>query len=107
MARYGNRRETATTLAKLRIQENVMNFRDQDWNGARTNEVADYVMDEKNGIEDFIVGDSACMILAKDRDSAKKLWTFAAPQDDESFGIADEVDWLKVEDRWWLTLWWD
>ena len=111
MARYGNRRETDEPLESIRLRELCNLLEREDWNGAPTSTIANYIRNKDSGIEDAFLGDCSCTILPKDKESAQKLWELVmgdvlkAPED--NLALADEVDWLKIGDRWWLNLWWD
>ena len=111
MARYGNRRETDKPLSEIRFEDACSLLEREDWNGAPTKLIADYVRNKVNGIEDIFLGDCSCTILPKDKESAQKLWELimddVIKNPEDSTALADEVDWLKIGDRWWLNLWWD
>lgn len=112
--RYGNIRENkGTTTHQYRLDQSCFAMDDMTINGAATPNVAKYVRANPDDIEDIIVGSCQVLVLPSSKDAAGRLAQFALGDKNEEGDydyentIADEVDWEKIEDRYWLRMWWD
>ena len=79
-------------------------------NGGGAGVLHEYIKDNHSAVEDIVLDSDSLMILPSSKEEAGKLYNLAvgeADKDEETFAIADEVDWVKIEGRWWLSLWWD
>lgn len=74
-------------------------------------ELQDFLLRDKKGIEDIFLGRDNLYILPRSRETAKHLVATCIGEKDEydeyPDTLADEIEWVKLGDRYWLMLWWD
>jgi len=75
-------------------------------------ELQDFLLRNKKSIEDIFLGDDSLYILPKTRDIAKELLSVCMGEEEYNDpgyyrALADDISWIKLGDRYYLSLWWD
>lgn len=96
-----------------RVNQFICSMRDIHFGNCDVpNKLQDFLIRDKKAIEDvFVIGDSL-YILPRSRQTAKYLFDIVMNGYDEVYQnegcpLADEIEWVKMGDRYWLSLWWD
>lgn len=108
--RYGQIREQDSTAAEFRVMLFINDLGEQRGNSGFSGPTQEFLEKNKSLIEDAFTDNDSAYILPKTREFAKELFKQVLHNYDpeEDYGAeADEVDWLKMDDRYWLRLWWD
>lgn len=112
MSRYGHIRESNETPEQFRVASFIQSMGRIDFGNCGVPTVLqEYVKNNRGSIEDIFIDNDSVYILPRTRESASELFNLCRgeKEDDEEdyWGIADEINWLKLGDRYWLSLWWD
>lgn len=109
--RYGQLHEMQETPEQYRIQVFMWGMDRIDFgNCGVPTAIQEYFRDKKENIQDVFIGEDSMYILPATEEVAEELYDLIVPteaEDGEATALADEVSWLKLEDRYWLHLWWD
>ena len=110
--RYGKVIESGQTAEEFRIDTFLRNIAYNDFgNGGFSKGAIKFLNDNRQEIQDAFVDYDSAYILPASKQFAAELYrvclgeAFSDP--DNSFAEADEVDWIKLGQRYWLCLWWD
>lgn len=79
-------------------------------NGGYPKELFGVISADHSLVEDIFASDDSLLILPSSKEAAKKIYASCVYFDDdcgELRGVADDVCWLKMDGRYWLSLWWD
>lgn len=112
MSRYGQIRECNSTAADFRVSLFFQSTISQQLgNGGIPTNLQEFLTKNRDKVEDVFSGNDSVYILPKDKDFARALYKeCVGPLDKHGEYIepvADEIDWNKIENRYWLGLWWD
>ena len=108
--RYGRIREDSGTVAQFRTMLFINDLGEQRGNGGFSPETATFLRNNRSLIADAFTDNDSVYILPKTREFAKELFKQILHNYDpeKDYGAeADEVEWVKIEGRYWLSLWWD
>lgn len=111
--RYGRINETNQTANEYRVGL-ILNSVSaiQLGNGGLNKPMIHFLNRNKADIEDIFLDNDSLYILPKTKEFATLLFNTCVGEkvqgEDEYLSpIADEIDWLKLGDRYYLRLWWD
>lgn len=114
MSKYGNIHDSKfKTPQEFRVDNFISIMRDIHFGNCDIpTELQDYIIRDKKGIEDIFLTDNGLYILPKSIQSAKYLFDVCTGEKNIEYNeyensLADEIDWMKIGDRYWLSLWWD
>lgn len=112
MGKYGDIRESEKSAEEYRVDTFLYHIYKNDFgNGGFSREVVEFLEQNREEIQDAFVDYDSAYILPATKKFAKELYEAclgdALTDSENSFAIADEVDWLKLGNRYWLRLWWD
>lgn len=112
MSRFGSITDYKSSVQEFRVKSFLQNMKSIDFgNCGVPSQLQDYLLRDKKAIEDIFVDGSCLYILPRSRQTAKYLFDVCVGKEDEygdhSKALADEVDWCKFDDRYYLRLWWD
>lgn len=107
MPRYGEQRKSPLSL----IRHKILSLKEfYTANGGSAIDFYEYLQKNESAIKDVIVDGDTLMLMPSTKEAASELYGIAlgdSLHNENSLAIADDVAWLKIEDNWWLTLWWD
>lgn len=109
--RYGQIRETGQTAEEFRVQNFLYESDNQLGNGGMPKRLQEFLKEHKDDIQDAFTDSDTAYILPATKQFAAALFAECVGKKDE-WGdypdcIADEIDWIKLGNRYWLQLWWD
>lgn len=113
MSRYGSITDYGCSAQEFRVKSFLQEMNSIDFgNCGVPTKLQDHLIRDKKGIEDIFVLDDSLYILPRSKQSAKYLFDvvmndYNAELNDSEFPLADEIDWCKLGDRYYLRLWWD
>ena len=112
MSRYGQITDSKQTPQEFRVEYFLQAMRNLNFgNCGVPTQLQDFLLRDKKGIEDVFIGDDSLYILPRSKQSAKYLFDTCVGNEDEwndyPNSLADEISWVKMGDRYWLSLWWD
>lgn len=112
MGRYNNICDMNCTPNEFRVDQFIgtmdrINF----GNCGVPKQLQEYIRNDRKAIEDIFVCGDSLYVLPRTRETAKYLFDvvmdgYTEDNYDEQ-PLADEVEWVKLGDRYWLSLWWD
>lgn len=81
-------------------------------NGGYPKDLFKLIKEDHSLVEDIFASDDSLIILPSSREAAKNIYDACVYFDDEwndgeLRGVADDVSWIKMDGRYWLSLWWD
>lgn len=78
-------------------------------NGGYPSELFELIRNNPDTIIDLMCSNDSLILLPSSKENAEKLYLSCVFKDEfgEISECADEVCWEKIENRWWLSLWWD
>lgn len=109
---YGKIMESDLTAGQFRVQAFIQNADRIDFgNCGVPTQLKDFISNNKSLIEDIFVDNDGLYILPATAASAGKLFNLCTGKKNEwndyDETLADEINWTKIENRYWLSLWWD
>ena len=111
MSRYGQIRESGETAEHYRVSSFIAAADRIDFGNCGVPTVLqEHIKTNRDSIEDIFIDNDSVYILPRTREAARELFDLCRgeKEDEEDYwGIADEINWLKLGDRYWLSLWWD
>lgn len=113
MGRYNNINDMECTAGDFRVSRFIQSMDGIDFgNCGVPKQLQEYIKNDRKAIEDIFVCGDSMYILPKTRETAKYLFDVVMDgytEDDycDKIPLADEVKWVKLGDRYWLSLWWD
>jgi hypothetical protein len=113
MARYGQIREHEGTAQEFRVNLFFQSTIEQQLgNGGIPKTLQDFLKANRELVEDVFSDDDSVYILPKTKEFAGELFNVCTGPYGKEFeeyaeNCADEIDWNKIEGRYWLGLWWD
>lgn len=110
MSRVGEVRDYGDSAIdqKINLTVSITEFT----NGGYPKELFDLISADHSLVEDIFASDDSLLVLPRSKEAAKKIYASCVYYDEdwddgELRGVADDVSWLKMDDRYWLSLWWD
>lgn len=113
MSRYGQIHDFDQTASEFRVQLFIGDMDRIDFgNCGVPTALQEYFKNNREKIEDVFVVDASMYVLPATHESAKELFDICRGKRDEDeddgwYTLADEISWVKLGDRYWLSLWWD
>ena len=111
MSRYGQIRETGESTQEFKVREFLNSMDMQLGNGGLSRDTQAFLRENSDQIEDAFIGEDGMYLLPATREFATLLYNQILGKHydpEEDYGAeADEVEWYKVDNRYWLSLWWD
>lgn len=112
MSRYGAITDSHQTPEEFRVESFLQDMLSINFGNCGVPEkLQDFLIRDKKGIEDIFLGQDCLYILPKSQQSAKYLFDLCVGDKDEydSYpnSLADEISWVKLGNRYYLSLWWD
>lgn len=109
--RYGQVDDFKQKPEELRVNILMQDMGRIDFGNSGVPNVLQELLKEKRElVEDAFFGSDSLYILPATREFAKELfYTMVGEKDGEYdyFSFADDIRWVKLGDRYWLSLWWD
>lgn len=116
MSRYGNIQDPKCSAQDFKIDRFINDMgRISFGNSGVPKELQEYIKADRKAIEDIFACGDCLYILPKTRETAQYLFKVAMngyvensiDDNDTSYPLADEIEWIKLGDRYYLSLWWD
>ena len=116
MSQYGQIIDSKQSVQEFRVDLFFGSMRSINFgNSGVPTKLQDHLLRDRKGIEDIFMVDDSLYILPKSKQSAKYLFDVVMDgcsteddgEDDDGMPLADDISWVKMGDRYWLSLWWD
>lgn len=109
--RYGKVSESGQTSEEFRKDVVLYSIGyGQFGNGGFSKEMVEFLKSNREEIQDIFCDSDTVYILPSSKQFAAMLFNKCIGEKDsygDYSGIADEIDWIKLGQRYWLRLWWD